>query len=342
MSRLIEEVKRLSRKLDDIDRRVEKIEEKQPLSDGDKTPNCSAVFSWRNGTTCELTKKEDNSLTFPVEVTIKPEFKVGDRFIPHKIRYTGGSLSWTSEMDKYDGKVLTVAHIAPDGDIQSDTNKGWYFSPSWCTKVEETKFKKGDWVRSKITENIGKVESFYSAGDYSSYMLSTVDGGKLNAPADELEPYFPKEGEYAYVLSSDSGHNYVTIFSRKENGYLYDKCSINLKTNELWDGNISPLIRIDAIIDFRPASAEEKKLLDSKLAEKGLIFDGKEVVKDNTPKIGDFCIFWDYDKGNAFCSILKKIINYCEGKYITRIGIGYRNCIKFESEEQYKNFLKQE
>ena len=269
MSKLTEEIKKLSKKLDDIDRRVELIEDKQPKITVKVSTGCDSSVSTSN-----------------------PKFKVGDRFIPHKPKNWNGSLSWTKEMDEYDCKVLTVAHIAPDGDIQSDTNKGWYFSPSWCTKGEE--------------------------------------------------PYFPKEGEYAYVLSSDSGHNYVTIFSRKENGYLYDKCSINLKTNELWDGNISPLIRIDAIIDFRPASAEEKKLLDAKLAEKGLIFDGKEVVKDNTPKIGDFCIFWDYDKGGAFCAILEKIINYCEGKYITRIGIGYRNCIKFESVEQYKNFLKEQ
>ena len=89
-------------------------------------------------------------------------------------------------------------------------------------------------------------------------------------------------------------------------------------------------------MNIRPATAEEKALLDSKLAEMGFKFDGKDVVKDNTPKIGDFCIFWDYDKGKAFCSILEKIINYCEGKYITRRGVGYIYCVKFESVEQFK------
>ena len=130
MSRLVEEVKRLSRKLGDIDRRVEKIEES--IGESKEVQNLRE-------------RVEHMWLSYVPEITPEapvPEFKVGDKFIPHKIRYTGGSLGWTSEMDKYDGKILTVAAIASDGDIQSDTNKGWYFSPSWCTKVEESYFPK--------------------------------------------------------------------------------------------------------------------------------------------------------------------------------------------------------
>ena len=135
MSRLVEEVKRLSRKLGDIDRRVEKIEES--IGESKEVQNLRE-------------RVEHMWLSYVPEITPEapvPEFKVGDKFIPHKIRYTGGSLGWTSEMDKYDGKILTVATIAADGDIQSDTNKGWYFSPSWCTKVEEPyNPKAGDYI----------------------------------------------------------------------------------------------------------------------------------------------------------------------------------------------------
>ena len=135
MSRLVEEVKRLSRKLGDIDRRVEKIEES--IGESKEVQNLRE-------------RVEHMRLSYVPEITPEapvPEFKVGDKFIPHKIRYTGGSLGWTSEMDKYDGKILTVAAIAADGDIQSDTNKGWYFSPSWCTKVEEPyNPKAGDYI----------------------------------------------------------------------------------------------------------------------------------------------------------------------------------------------------
>ena len=135
MSRLVEEVKRLSRKLGDIDRRVEKIEES--IGESKEVQNLRE-------------RVEHMWLSYVPEITPEapvPEFKVGDKFIPHKIRYTGGSLGWTSEMDKYDGKILTVAAIAADGDIQSDTNKGWYFSPSWCTKVEEPyNPKAGDYI----------------------------------------------------------------------------------------------------------------------------------------------------------------------------------------------------
>ena len=181
MSRLIEEVKRLSRKLDDIDRRVEKIEES--IGESKEVQNLRE-------------RVEHMRLSYVPEITPEapvPEFKVGDKFIPHKIRYTGVSLGWTSEMDKYDGKILTVAAIASDGDIQSDTNKGWYFSPSWCTKVEEPYFpKKGEYfyaqfkgpyfgfisIYSDMREHCGKQKIF----DKATLFLCTNDCYTVDSP----------------------------------------------------------------------------------------------------------------------------------------------------------------
>ena len=79
MSKLTEEIKRLSKKLDDIDRRVQLIEDKQPkitvkvLSGGDLS-------------------------------TSEPKFKVGDRFIPHKPKDENESPTWIGQRISMTGK----------------------------------------------------------------------------------------------------------------------------------------------------------------------------------------------------------------------------------------------
>lgn len=197
---------------------------------------------------------------------------------------------------------------------------------------QEPKFKKGDWVRSMITGTVSKVEAFYEEGNHSRYLLSTIDGKKFTSQTSQLEPYFPKEGEYVYVHSNISTYTYIAIFSHKDATYIYNKYSINIKTYTSFYSGEAPLISINAIRDLHPASAEEKKLLDARLAERGLKFDGKEIVKDNTPKVGDFCIFWD-NPGFCVCDTLKCIDN--DGRFI-RDSYGYINCVKFESVEQFR------
>ena len=127
-----------------------------------------------------------------------------------------------------------------------------------------------------------------------------------------------------YFAGSYSGSSDATC--------LYDKCSINKNAGVFYYVNGIPMMRISLIRDLRPASAEEKKLLDAELAERGLKFDGENIVKDNTPKVGDFCIFWD-NPGFCVCDTLKCIDN--DGRFI-RDSYGYINCVKFESEEQFR------
>ena len=313
MSKLTEEIRRLSRKIDNIDQRVEKIEESQ--TEGGWKISGSPIIA---------------SPSFET-----PKFKVGDRLIPHKPKDENGHLLWTTEMDWYDGKTLTVSHISPVEDLLAVEGHCWYFNPSWCTKVEEPKFKNGDWVRSMITGTVGKVEAFYEAGNHSRYLLSTIDGKKFTSQTSQLEPYFPKEGEYVFanVRCSLYETEFIYIHSHLgDNGKnIYQKAVLFLDTQNCFV-NDRLLVYFSDIINIRPATAEEKKLLDSKLAEKRLKFDGKEIVKDNTPKVGDFCIFWD-NPGFCVCDTLKCIDN--DGRFI-RDSYGYINCVKFESEEQYR------
>ena len=268
MSKLTEEIKKLSKKLDDIDRRVELIEDKQPKI------------------TVKVSTGGDSS-------TSEPKFKVGDSVIPHKPKDENESPTWDRSKDKYDGEILTVAGITVRGNLRVDVDDDdFYFNPSWCTKVEE--------------------------------------------------PYFPKDGEYFYAKNKSATSEFISIYDfTDDNGeqHIFVKATLSLASNNCYireKSGVKSYALIKDAMNIRPATSEEKALLDSKLAEKGLIFDGKDVVKDNTPKIGDFCIFWDYDKGIAFCSILEKITNYPECKYITRRGVGYIYCIKFESVEQFK------
>lgn len=206
---------------------------------------------------------------------------------------------------------------------------------------QEPKFKKGDWVRSLITGTVGKVEAFYEEGNHSRYLLSTIDGKNFTSHKNLLEPYFPKEGEYIYVYFKKSEQRYIVIFSHTNTTYLYDKCSIYLNTDKLEIRKI-PFCYADLISELRPASAEEKKLLDSKLAERGLKFDGENIVKYNTPKVGDFCIFWDDDPKRASCNILAKInypwenVNFNLTYPFNTKFENYKHCVKFESEEQFR------
>ena len=66
------------------------------------------------------------------------QFKAGDKFIPRKPKQNNDSIAWFSgmEMDKHDGKILTVMGINADGLIISE-EAAWLFHPDWCEKVEE-------------------------------------------------------------------------------------------------------------------------------------------------------------------------------------------------------------
>lgn len=204
---------------------------------------------------------------------------------------------------------------------------------------QEPKFKVGDWVRSLVTGTIGQIEGSHGfknhLNDNWNVYLVTIDGNHFTSRENVLEPYFPKEGEYAFanVRCSLYETEFIYIHSHLgDNGKnIYQKAVLFLDTQNCVV-NDRVLVYFSDIINIRPATAEEKKLLDSKLAEKGLKFDGENIVKDNTPKVGDFCIFWD-NPGFCVCDTLKCIDN--DGRFI-RDSYGYINCVKFESEEQFR------
>ena len=203
---------------------------------------------------------------------------------------------------------------------------------------QEPKFKKGEWVRSMVTGTVGQIESGYGFknhfnDNWNVYVVS-IDGNHFTSRENLLEPYFPKEGEYMYVQTSVSDVSFIAVFSHRDATRIYDKCSITIEHSICFSSDTEPLICIDTIGELRPASVEEKKLLDLKLAERGLKFDGENVVKDNTPKVGDFCIFWD-EPEDSVCDILHTIEDDNDYPF-SRNDFWYKHCIKFESEEQFR------
>lgn len=59
------------------------------------------------------------------------------------------------------------------------------------------------------------------------------------------------------------------------------------------------------------------------------------------PKVGEMCIFWNSEKPYAHCAILGEINTKRGRPYTDKCGDDYRNCIPFESIEQYKNLIKE-
>ena len=97
-------------------------------------------------------------------------------------------------------------------------------------------------------------------------------------------------------------------------------------------------------MNIRPATAEEKALLDSKLAEKGLRFDKEkceivDIPKYKEPVVGEMAIFWDDDRKLSVCRFFYMIND--KGMFLDNSNMPWKNAILFESPEQYKNFLKE-
>lgn len=60
--------------------------------------------------------------------------------------------------------------------------------------------------------------------------------------------------------------------------------------------------------------------------------------KPNKLEVGDICIFWDDNKSNAIIGKLTKINYKSIWTYEVTDLLDYKNCIKFESIEQYLEF----
>jgi hypothetical protein len=73
---------------------------------------------------------------------IKPKFKKGDWFIPHKPKENKTNVFWVKEMDEFDGVALQVSEpkFKNAEGIYSEV-ADWHFHPDWCEKTTAPKHK---------------------------------------------------------------------------------------------------------------------------------------------------------------------------------------------------------
>ena len=93
---------------------------------------------------------------------------------------------------------------------------------------------------------------------------------------------------------------------------------------------------------FRKATEEEKaKMLAALKEEKHYSFDFEKLQPEYIPTVGDVVIVWnDNDKNVAVVGVLDNIYDpNVDYPYEINDNTLYNNCIKFISEQQYKNLI---
>ena len=161
-----------------------------------------------------------------------------------------------------------------------------------------------------------------------------VQGDKIIINLEQ--EYIPEDGEYFYVKSK-TGNEFLGI--KKGGEYITSRyCSFNVHKPHinLEDSYITDDEWVKVI---RPATAEEKELLDKVLEEKGKRWNPETKQIQEIPEIGDLCIFWGSLKKHAMCCKLEEIRQNENLRYISSIG-AYLNCIPFQSVEHFKEFIK--
>jgi hypothetical protein len=164
-----------------------------------------------------------------------------------------------------------------------------------------------------------------------------VQGDKIIINLEQ--DYIPKDGEYFYVKTKDSNRKYIAI---KMNSLLITAfyCYYGLDDSSMgWGDGCSFVCLDNEIKTIRPATKEERELLDKALEERGKRWNPETKQIEETPKVGDFCIFWGNAKSMARCGILSEVAS--DGlPYRINYGVHFKNCIPFQSAEHFKAFIK--
>lgn len=155
----------------------------------------------------------------------------------------------------------------------------------------------------------------------------------------EEERYIPKEGEYFY-LKCTYGKEFIAI--KKEGKYITTRYgSYRINGGILFISEDDGYVCTDnQIAEIRPATEDERILLDKALHEKGKKWNPETMQIETLTKVGDFCIFWNDDKSLARCGVLSEIDPTREFPYQINYGIYFGNCILFQSTEYFKEFIK--
>lgn len=163
-----------------------------------------------------------------------------------------------------------------------------------------------------------------------------VQGDKIIINLEQ--DYIPKDGEYFYVETT-SGSKYKYIGIKKEGEYITSRyCSYNAEYSSI-KSDEGMICLNNQIKEIRPATKEERELLDKALEARGKKWNPETKQIEELPKVGDFCIFWANDKSMARCGILSEV-DPDDLPYYVNFGVYFKNCIPFQSVEHFKKFIR--
>jgi len=151
------------------------------------------------------------------------------------------------------------------------------------------------------------------------------------------QKYVPKDGEYFYV---ETKLNSKFIGIKREGEYITSRyCAYDIKYPTIYIGE-GWITNDDHIKELRPATKEERELLNKALEERGKRWNPETKQVEALPKVGDFCIFWNGSKKYARCGVLEEIDPTRKSHYLINYYVYFLNCIPFQSVEHFKEFIK--
>ncbi|MDD4781825.1 MAG: hypothetical protein PHT02_14645 [Tissierellia bacterium] len=152
------------------------------------------------------------------------------------------------------------------------------------------------------------------------------------------QKYIPQDGEYFYVKTKT---NSEFIGIKRKGEYITSRYySYDIKYSAICSGE-GRVSNDNLIEEIRPATKEERELLNKALEARGKKWNPETKQIEELPKIGDFCIFWGYDKRMAKCGVLRRIDSHNHYPYSMHYGVYYKNCIPFQSVEHFKGFINE-
>lgn len=165
------------------------------------------------------------------------------------------------------------------------------------------------------------------------------------------------EGVEELKISQESGGVVIEFVPKfKEGDFVYEDRRIMIveKYPNFYKAMICPPIDDEVVYNrgyglpfsfpsFRFATEEEKKLLLDALEKDGKKWNAEklcieDIPKSNTPEQGKLAIFWDKNRKSSYIRLYK---GFTCGVHRDNDDIGWDNAIKFESQEQFEEHIKQ-
>ena len=170
---------------------------------------------------------------------------------------------------------------------------------------------------------------------YKDQVIEVCDGATFEVVGGDLviTPKYPEFKDGDIVRTT----HFIAIYE-KATGINLDFFNYVELEDDFDNDNVNELHYNSSLMpkELRFATKEERQKLFDALKSNGKKWNPETKQIEDILKVGDICIFWYDDKYKATIAELKSVTTYLDNA-----GSHWGNAIKFESIEQYKNFIKQ-